>query len=87
MRKTCAVLRDSLGLELSPWIGRMRSALLRLQELEKRLGQALLGRQCKDCGANPCSDLFAEVNGPIEPMLCERCEVEQALPKQVNSRH
>ncbi len=33
-------------------LARMRSALWRLEELEKRLGQALLGRECKHCGAN-----------------------------------
>jgi hypothetical protein len=61
---------------------RVRSALLRLEELEKRLGQVLLGRDCKNCGANPCPDLFTEVNGPIQPMLCERCELEQAGAKE-----
>jgi hypothetical protein len=63
----------------------MRSALRRLEELEKRLGQALLGRECKRCGANPCSDLFTEVNGPIQPMLCERCELEQAHGKNFDN--
>ena len=63
-------------------LARMRSALWRLEELEKRLGQTLLGRQCKDCGANPCSDIFTEVNGPIHHMLCQRCELEQADPKK-----
>lgn len=56
---------------------RVRSALLRLEELEKRLGQVLLGRDCK-IAKTVDSELFTEVNGPIPPMLCESCALEQA---------
>jgi hypothetical protein len=63
-------------------LARVRSALLRLKELEKRLGHVLLGRDCKNCGANPCSDFFTEVDGPIQPMLCERCELELAAARK-----
>ena len=55
----------------------------RLEELEKRLGQALLGCQCKDCGANPYWDIFTLVDGPIQPRLCERCESDQSQGKEV----
>jgi hypothetical protein len=61
----------------------MRSALRRLEELEKRLGQALLGCQCKDCGANPYWDIFTLVDGPIQPRLCERCESDPSQGKEV----
>ena len=55
----------------------------RLEELEKRLGQALLGCQCKDCGANPYRDIFTLVDGPIQPRLCGRCESDQSQGKEV----
>jgi hypothetical protein len=60
----------------------MRSALRRLEELEKRLGQALLRCWCKDCGTNPYWDILALVDGPIQPRLCERCELEQSQGKE-----
>ena len=41
----------------------MRSALWRLEELERRLRQVLLGRQCKDCGANPARTFLRKSMG------------------------
>lgn len=62
-------------------LARMRPHLWRLQELEKRLGQALLGCQCKDCGANPWWEVFSIVDGSVQPMLCARCATERANGK------
>jgi hypothetical protein len=58
-------------------LAKIRPHLWRLQALEKRLGQALLGCQCRDCGGNPWWEILTIADGLTEPMLCERCASER----------